>query len=64
MNPITIYMFVNLVNVRDIAARFVSDKNSTLLGEDLYRLILMLVVVLINLLVVRFLFNKKIFIKI
>ena len=64
MNPITIYMFVNMVNVRGIAQRFIGDNNSTFLGNDIYKPVLMALVIVINLIILRFLFNKKIFIRI
>lgn len=64
MNPITIYMFVNLVNVRGISERFVGNNDALIFGEDLHKLLIMLIVIIINLLLLRFLFNKKIFIRI
>jgi len=64
MNPITIYMFVNLVNVRGIAQRFIGDSNSTFLSTSIYDLVLMAIVITINLILLRFLFTRKIFIRI
>jgi predicted acyltransferase len=64
MNPITIYMFVNLVDVRGIARRFIGNVDSTFLSNNIYDLVLMAMVIAINLILLRYLFNKKIFIRI
>ena len=64
MNPITIYMFYNLVHPRGIAERFVGDSEAFLVGDDLHKLLILLVTIAINLILLRFLYIKKIFIRI
>lgn len=64
MNPITIYMFVNLVNVRGIAERFVGNSDVFIWGDELHKFLLMSIVITINLILLKFLYNKKIFIRI
>jgi len=64
MNPITIYMFVNLVNVRGIAERFIGNNEIFVWGDDLYKFFLLSIIVAINLILLKFIYNKKIFIRI
>ncbi len=64
MNPITIYMFVNLVDVWGIAQRFIGNPEATFLSKNIYEVILMVIILSINLILLRFMFNKKIFIRI
>jgi len=64
MNPITIYMFYNLVRPKGIAERFVGDSEAFLIGEDWHKLFIFIVTIAINLFLLRFLYNKKIFIRI
>lgn len=64
MNPITIYMFYNLVRPRGIAERFVGNSEAFTVSDDWHKLFIMLITIAINILLLRFLYNKKIFIRI
>ncbi len=64
MNPITIYMARNIVDFNALARRFVGGELQTMLGDKVGYLLLTTVSLALSLLVVRFLFKRKIFIRI
>ena len=64
MNPITIYMARNIVNFNDLARRFVGGELQTLFGNKISYLLLMAVSLVLTLALARFLFKRKIFIRI
>jgi len=64
MNPIFIYMFVNIVWLGEFAERFVGTKDVFGYGENLHKFFVVLIMLLLNIGVVRFLYKKNIFIKI
>ena len=63
MNPITIYMGRNLLDFNALAARFVGGELQTCCGEKIGYLLLTSVSLALTLVVVRFLFKRKIFIR-
>ena len=63
MNPITIYMGRNFLNFNDLAKRFVGGELQTLFGEKVGYLLLTTVSLGLTLVVVRFLFKRKIFLR-
>jgi len=64
MNPITIYMARNIVDFNALARRFVGGELGTMFGDKVGYLLLTTVSLALSLLVVRFLFKRKIFIRI
>ncbi len=64
MNPITIYMARNIVDFNALARRFVGGELQTMLGEDVGYLLMTAVSLALSFAVVRFLFKRKIFIRI
>ena len=64
MNPITIYMFYNLVRPKGIAERIVGNAEAFQISDEWHKLLILLVTIAINLILLRFLYNKKIFIRI
>ena len=64
MNPITIYMGRNFLDFNDLAKRFVGGEFQTMFGTGIGYLLLTTVSLLLTLAVVRFLFRKRIFIRI
>jgi len=63
MNPITIYMARNIVNFNRLAERVVGGELQTMMGEKIGYLLLTSVSLGFTLIVVRFLFNRKIFLR-
>lgn len=64
VNPIFIYLLVNVVSLDDLAARFVGGEIATLFGTAIGGLLLHTVSLSFTLLLVRFLYVRKIFITI
>ena len=64
MNPITIYLARNFVDFNGLAERVVGGEIQTLMGAKIGYLLLTSVSLGFTLLVVRFLFNRKIFLRI
>jgi len=64
MNPITIYMGRNFLNFNDLAKRFVGGEFQTIFGKSFGHLLVATVSLLLTLAVVRFLFRKRLFIRI
>jgi len=63
MNPITLYMARNFINFNDLARRFVGGELQTLFGEKIGYLLLTSASLALTLAVVRFLFKRKIFLR-
>ncbi len=63
MNPITIYLARNFINFNDLARRFVGGELQTLFGEKIGYLLLTSVSLGLTLALVRFLFKRKIFLR-
>ncbi len=64
VNPITIYLARNVLDFNDLARRFVGGDIAAALGTDLAYLALNIVSVGLSLVLLRFLYNRKIFIKV
>ena len=64
MNPITIYMARNILDFNALAKRFVGGELQTVFGGKVGYLLLTTVSLALSLLVVRFLYKQKIFIRI
>ena len=64
MNPIFIYMFFNIVELGEFAQRFIGKEGVFIHSNDWHKLLVELIILLINIVIVRFMYNKKIFIKI
>jgi len=64
MNPITIYMVRNFVNFDELAKRLVGGELQTILGKEIGFLLVATVSLLLTLSLVRFLYRKRIFIRI
>jgi predicted acyltransferase len=64
MNPIFIYMFYNIVSLEEFIERFIGGKGVFINSDDFHKLLIELSLLLINISIVRFLYKKKLFIKI
>ena len=64
VNPITIYMGRNILNFNDLAKRFVGGDIAVAVGDDVAYLLLNIVSVGLSLLILRFLYKRKIFLKV
>jgi predicted acyltransferase len=64
MNPIFIYMFFNIVELDGFAQRFIGKEGIFIQSADYHKFFVELIILLINIAIVRFLYKKKIFIKI
>jgi len=64
MNPIAVYLAKNVVNFNELARRFAGGELQTLLGEKIGYLLLTSIALGLALALVRFLFKKKIFLRI
>jgi predicted acyltransferase len=64
VNPITIYMLTNIFSFHRLAGRFVGGNIQMLVGEKFFPLLLNAVSFTLILLLLRFMYNKKIFIKV
>ena len=64
VNPITIYLARNVLNFNDLARRFVGGDIALAVGKDWAYLLLNIVSVGLSLVLLRFLYNRKIFIKV
>jgi predicted acyltransferase len=64
MNPITIYMARNIIDFDDLASRFVGGELQTLFDDKIGYLLLTTVSLALTLTLARFLFKRKIFIRI
>ncbi len=64
VNPITIYLARNIMDFNDLARRFVGGNIAAAVGKDWAYLLLNIVSVALSLILLRFLFNRKIFIKV
>ncbi len=63
VNPITIYMARNIVDFNKLAKRFVGGELGTMFGDDFGYLLYTTVSLALTLLLVRFLYKRKIFLK-
>ena len=64
MNPITIYMARNIIDFNDLARRFVGGELGSLFGDKIGYLLFTSVSLALTLALARFLFKRKIFIRI
>jgi predicted acyltransferase len=64
MNPITLYLARNVVDFNGLAGRFVGGELQTAWGQSVGRLLLASVSLALSLLLVRFLFKRKIFLRV
>ncbi len=64
VNPITIYMVRHLFDLNDLALRFVGGDIALAVGKDWAYLLMNIVSVGLSLVLLRFLYNRKIFIKV
>ena len=64
VNPITIYMLTNIFSFQGLARRFVGGNVAMFVGDELSPLLLKTVSIALALLLLRFMYNKKIFIKV
>ena len=63
MNPITIYMAKNIIDFNSLARRFVGGDIQVLVGEKVGYLLLTVVSLTLTMSVVRFMYKKKIFLR-
>ncbi len=64
VNPITIYMLTNIFSFQGLARRFVGGNIAMFVGDEFSPLLLKTASIALVLLLLRFMFNKKIFIKV
>lgn len=64
VNPITIYMLTNIFSFHGLARRFVGGNIEILAGEKFFPLLLNTAAITLALLLLRFMYNRKIFIKV
>jgi len=62
-NPLTIYLLRNVVEFNDLAKRLVGDSLGAVIGENMVHFLQMAVSLAFSLLIVRFLYRKKIFLR-
>lgn len=63
MNPITIYLARNFLNFKRLAERFVGEDSRCFLGEDIGTFLAISVSLALSLALVRFLYNKRVFLR-
>jgi predicted acyltransferase len=62
-NPLTIYLLRNMIEFNDLAKRLVGDSLGAVIGENMVHCLQMAVSLAFSLLIVRFLYRKKIFLR-
>ncbi len=64
VNPIMIYMLTKIFSFQELARRFVGGNIEMFVGDEFYPLLLKTTSIVLALLLLRFMYNKKIFIKV